>query len=134
MNSKQEARERRAEATPRTRLPLYAFYTGNAISYVGDMLTFLAVPWFVLQTTGSVTQTGPATLTAGTNLTYSLTVRDAGPSDAKNVRLTVARNKIDSIQESPVSLMPENLLKDLRPAEVRDLFGYLQSDKRPSSP
>jgi len=54
--------------------------------------------------------------------------------DAKNVRLTVARNKIDSIQESPVSLMPENLLKDLRPAEVRDLFGYLQSDKRPSSP
>ena len=48
--------------------------------------------------------------------------------------LTLARNKIDSIQESPVSLMPENLLKDLRPAEVRDLFGYLQSDKRPSSP
>ena len=42
----------------RKRLPLYAFFTGSAISYVGDMLTFLAIPWFVLQTTGSVTQTG----------------------------------------------------------------------------
>lgn len=44
--------------TPQERLPLYAFFSGSAISYVGDMLTFLAIPWFVLQTTGSVTQTG----------------------------------------------------------------------------
>ena len=40
------------------RLPIYAFFIGSAISYVGDILTLLAVPWFVLQTTGSVTQTG----------------------------------------------------------------------------
>lgn len=40
------------------RLPLVAFFMGSAISYVGDMLTLLAVPWFVLQTTGSVTRTG----------------------------------------------------------------------------
>ena len=39
-------------------LPIVAFFTGSAISYVGDMLTLLAVPWFVLQTTGSVIQTG----------------------------------------------------------------------------
>ncbi|HKF38123.1 MAG TPA: MFS transporter, partial [Ktedonobacteraceae bacterium] len=58
MNGKQEAIERRAETTLRKRLPLYAFFTGSAISYVGDMLTFLAIPWFVLQTTGSVTKTG----------------------------------------------------------------------------
>jgi len=42
----------------RRRLPLYALYTANAISASGDVLTFLAVPWFVLQTTGSVAQTG----------------------------------------------------------------------------
>ncbi len=58
MNGEQEARERRAVTTPRKRLPLYAFFTGSAISYIGDMLTFLAIPWFVLQITGSVTQTG----------------------------------------------------------------------------
>jgi len=40
------------------RLPIYAFLSGSAISYVGDILTILAVPWFVLQTTGSITQTG----------------------------------------------------------------------------
>jgi MFS family permease len=41
-------------------LPLFAFYGANTISYVGDVLMALAVPWFVLQTTGSVTKTGIA--------------------------------------------------------------------------
>jgi putative heme-binding domain-containing protein len=49
--------------------------------------------------------------------------------DGKNQRTTVGRDKIDSMQESPVSLMPEGLLKDLQPQELRDLFSYLQSDK-----
>jgi MFS family permease len=40
------------------RLPVAAFLIGSVISYVGDMLTLLAIPWFVLQTTRSVTQTG----------------------------------------------------------------------------
>ncbi len=39
-------------------LPIIAFFTGSTISYVGDVLTLLAIPWFVLQTTGSITQTG----------------------------------------------------------------------------
>jgi MFS family permease len=39
-------------------LPMVAFFAGSAISYVGDMFTLLAIPWFVLQTTGSVIQTG----------------------------------------------------------------------------
>ncbi len=41
------------------------------------------------------------------------------------------RDKIESIQESTVSLMPENLLKDLQPQELRDLFSYLENDKPP---
>ncbi len=40
------------------KLPIYAFFIGSAISYSGDMLTLLAIPWFVLLTTGSVTRTG----------------------------------------------------------------------------
>ena len=49
--------------------------------------------------------------------------------DGKNQRTTVGRDKIDSIRESPVSLMPEGLLKELKPQELRDLFSYLQTNK-----
>src|SRR5262249_43565976 len=51
--------------------------------------------------------------------------------DDKNRRTKVARDRIEFIQESPVSLMPENLLRDLKPQELRDLFSYLQADKPP---
>ena len=48
-----------AEVIPhRRQLPLYALYAANLVSFVGDMMMFLAVPWFVLQTTGSVVRTG----------------------------------------------------------------------------
>jgi putative membrane-bound dehydrogenase-like protein len=51
--------------------------------------------------------------------------------DAKNQRTKLGRDRIESMQESPVSLMPENILKELKPQELRDLFNYLQSDKPP---
>ena len=38
--------------------PIVEFFAGSAISYIGDMFTLFAIPWFVLQTTGSVIQTG----------------------------------------------------------------------------
>lgn len=43
---------------PKNRLPIIALLTANAISLVGNVLTAIAIPWFVLQTTGSATQTG----------------------------------------------------------------------------
>ncbi len=45
---------------------------------------------------------------------------------AKNERTVIARDAIESLSESAASLMPENLLKELKPQELRDLFGYLQ--------
>src|SRR5206468_12452386 len=36
----------------------------------------------------SVTKTGPDVITAGTNATYTITVRNAGPSNAQSVTLT----------------------------------------------
>jgi MFS family permease len=45
-------------AKTRNPIPLYALFTANAISLVGNVFTAIAVPWFVLQTTGSATQTG----------------------------------------------------------------------------
>ncbi len=45
-------------ATRSARVPVVALLGANAISMVGNQLTALAIPWFVLQTTGSATRTG----------------------------------------------------------------------------
>ena len=42
----------------RRRAPVYALMAGGAVSLVGNQLTAVAVPWFVLQTTGSAARTG----------------------------------------------------------------------------
>ena len=38
--------------------PIISLFAANAISLVGNVLSAIAIPWFVLQTTGSATQTG----------------------------------------------------------------------------
>ncbi|MDB5078962.1 MAG: hypothetical protein JWP00_886 [Chloroflexi bacterium] len=45
-------------SNPPTRLPVVALFTANGISMVGTVMTHLAIPWFVLQTTGSAAKTG----------------------------------------------------------------------------
>lgn len=45
MNSSTQMRNRRT--------PLYALLAANAVSQVGNVLSFMAIPWFVLQVTGS---------------------------------------------------------------------------------
>ena len=47
-----------AQTLSRQRVPIFALFTANAISMVGNVLAVVAIPWFVLQTTGSATQTG----------------------------------------------------------------------------
>src|SRR3954451_2187453 len=42
----------------RNRIPLIALLTANIVSTVGNLFTSIAVPWFVLQTTGSPVKTG----------------------------------------------------------------------------
>jgi len=41
-----------------SRTPLYGLLTAEAISLVGTRISMIALPWFVLTTTGSLTQTG----------------------------------------------------------------------------
>jgi putative membrane-bound dehydrogenase-like protein len=43
--------------------------------------------------------------------------------------VVVSQSQVASMRESAVSLMPEGLLKMLKPQELRDLFSYLQSTK-----
>jgi putative membrane-bound dehydrogenase-like protein len=49
----------------------------------------------------------------------------------KNERTVIARDKIDDMSASSVSLMPEKILDPLSEQEIRDLFAYLQSDGPP---
>jgi putative membrane-bound dehydrogenase-like protein len=51
--------------------------------------------------------------------------------DAKGERTDVPRGEMVSLDESPVSLMPDNLLQGLKPQELRDLFAYLQATSPP---
>ena len=39
-------------------IPLYSLFIANAVSLVGNVFSLIAIPWFVLQTTGSATRTG----------------------------------------------------------------------------
>jgi MFS family permease len=49
-----------AATIPTNRRPLYAMYMADAISLAGNNLTTIAIPWFVLATTGSASKTGIA--------------------------------------------------------------------------
>jgi putative membrane-bound dehydrogenase-like protein len=46
-------------------------------------------------------------------------------ANAKNERVTIALSNIEELRESPVSLMPDDLYRQLNPQELRDLFAYL---------
>ncbi len=43
------------------RTPIFALLGAEAVSQVGNMMTVVAGPWFVLQTTGSAAKTGLVT-------------------------------------------------------------------------
>lgn len=52
---------------------------------------------------------------------------------AEGQAIQINREDVESLQASPVSLMPENLLAPLSPEEIRDLFAYLQRRGQPSN-
>ena len=42
----------------RARLPLFALLAANAVSMLGNVFALIAIPWYVLETTGSASQAG----------------------------------------------------------------------------
>src|SRR6188768_3072541 len=65
----------------------------------------------------------------GQILTGLIADQDAGSVttlDAKNQRTAIPRDRIEEINPAPTSLMPERLLEQLTPQELRDLFAYLE--------
>ena len=47
---------------------------------------------------------------------------------------TVPRGEVETVAVSKVSMMPEQLEKQLRPQEIADLFAFLTLDKPPGDP
>jgi putative membrane-bound dehydrogenase-like protein len=72
---------------------------------------------FAIRTTDEVTHTGIIIEQDGASMTLV---------DAKGEKTRIQREKIDSVRELSISLMPEKLLDALTPQERRDLFRYLQ--------
>jgi putative heme-binding domain-containing protein len=48
-------------------------------------------------------------------------------ADSKGERQEIATAEIEDLSESGVSLMPEELYRQLKPQQLRDLFAYLMS-------
>ena len=47
---------------------------------------------------------------------------------------TIPRDQVDQFKTAEVSLMPEEIEKQLSPQEIADLFAFLCLDKPPSDP
>ena len=47
-----------SSGAPRDRLPLMVLLAANGVSMTGNVMALVAIPWFVLQTTGSASRTG----------------------------------------------------------------------------
>ena len=49
-------------------------------------------------------------------------------------RETIPREQVEQVKTAEVSLMPEEIEKQLSPREIADLFAFLSLDKPPSDP
>ena len=47
---------------------------------------------------------------------------------------TIARDDVEEMKVSELSLMPEKLETQLQPQEIADLFAYITLDRPPSDP
>src|SRR5262249_30104562 len=52
----------------------------------------------------------------------------------KNERTVLAKQQIETMEASSVSLMPDNILDQFDEQQIRDLFAYLQSDAPSAKP
>ncbi len=67
----------------------------------------------------------------GRTLTGMLVERNADGvtlANAKNERTNIPASQIEAMEELPISLMPEDLYRQFKPQELRDLFAYLMSE------
>ena len=74
---------------------------------------------FIVETRDGRVLTGMATTRDDSSVTLI---------NAKNEKTTIPIGEIETLKESPVSLMPDDLYRQLKPQDLRDLFSYLESN------
>lgn len=87
----------------RSRLPLFTLLAANAISFTGNALAMVAIPWFVLETTGSASRTG---LTAAVVAVAAILAAVIGGSAVDRLgyrRMSVVSDVASAV---PVALVP----------------------------
>ncbi len=88
--------------TPR-RIPLYGWLTAEAVSLVGTRISMIAIPWLVLVTTGSPTQTG---LVAAAEITPMVVLRAAGGPLVDRIGPRRVAITVDLLSMVAVGLIP----------------------------
>jgi predicted MFS family arabinose efflux permease len=109
--------ERAAPPAARPRLPLVALLTADAISLTGNAMGFVAIPWFVLETTGSAALTGVVAA-----LTFAPTVLAAFFGGAIVDRLGFRRTSVLADVASGVTVAAIPLLHATIGIELWQLF------------
>lgn len=108
--------------------------TGNGRSDFEQLLSNVFDPSLVI---GAGYQATTVTTTKG-QLFTGLVVEDGAQRIVLKVqggeRKVIARGDVEQVTVSPVSLMPEDVERQLRPQEIADLFAYLCLDRPPSDP
>ena len=101
---------------------LTATVKGDLVSLLGNIVDPSAVVKKEYLTHVAQTKTG--TIVSGL-----LVEEDAGSvtmADAKNQRTRLSRDQLEELSISTTSIMPERLLEQLSPQELRDLFAWLR--------
>jgi putative heme-binding domain-containing protein len=106
---------------------LTGYERGNALYWLENVVDPSAAireeyTTFVIQTTDGRTLSG--IVSAQDKATVTL-------KDQEGRTTRVARARIEEMRASPVSIMPENQLAELKDQEVRDLFAYLMAKGPP---
>ncbi|HEU5368632.1 MAG TPA: MFS transporter [Ktedonobacterales bacterium] len=92
---------------PIQRRPIYALFLANSISYVGSVLTLLAIPWFVLQTTGSVALMGLAAFFSTLPLVISAVLGNAIVDRLGFTRASILSDLISGLCVASIPLLAE---------------------------
>jgi MFS family permease len=88
--------------TPK-RIPLYGWLTAEAVSLVGTRISMIAIPWLVLVTTGSPTQTG---LVAAAEITPLVLLKAAGGPLVDRIGPRRVAITVDLLSMVAVGLIP----------------------------
>src|SRR5215212_4182709 len=88
---------------PTSRAPILALLGANAVSETGNVLAFVAIPWFVLQTTGSAARTG---LTGGVFLLAAVVAGIVGGPVVDSLGFRRASIVADLASAGTVALIP----------------------------